>query len=189
MHQSEKVGTVFPLSYTGTTHVTVVAVPCCQLSLYTLCFQTLWSSGSENYNIVRSRVHYILQSKYSQNPNTTFKIRLWVFPHGLWRASSSKHREIPSKLMKREWKYPLKHQAGGEGTPLERQQIGSPDNQPVDYGQSLEEDWLARCAWASSYHGFLAWSSLGEEPFFRSSSKVPVSQVVAHVKFPMSTFR
>ena len=41
--------------------------------LYTLCglcFQTLWSSGSENYNIVRGCVHYTLQSKskyYIQN--------------------------------------------------------------------------------------------------------------------------
>ena len=38
---------------------------------------------------------------YSQNPNTTFKIRFWVFTHGLWRAGSSEHRVIPSKLMKR----------------------------------------------------------------------------------------
>ena len=32
MCQPEKVGTVSPLSDTGTTHVTLVKVPCCQLS-------------------------------------------------------------------------------------------------------------------------------------------------------------
>ena len=31
--------------------------------LYTLCFEALWSSGSETYNIMRSHVHYTLQSK------------------------------------------------------------------------------------------------------------------------------
>ena len=61
--------------------------------LYILCFQALWSSGSENYNIVRSHVHYTL---HSRNPNTTFKIKFWVFTHGLWRAGSSEHWVIPS---------------------------------------------------------------------------------------------
>ena len=65
---------------------------------------------------------------YSQNPNTTFKIRFWVFPHGLWRASSSKHRVIPSKFMKRGWKYSLKQQEGGEGTPSKDSRLGALKN-------------------------------------------------------------
>ena len=69
VHEPEKVGTVSPSSDTGTIHVTLVKVPSCQLS-YTLCFQALWSSGSENYTIVKSCVHYTLRSKsryYIQN--------------------------------------------------------------------------------------------------------------------------
>ena len=62
---------------------------------------------------------------YSQNLTTTFKIRFWVFPHGLWRAGSSEHRVIPSNLTKQGWKYPLKHQEGGEGTPLKVSQLGA----------------------------------------------------------------
>ena len=48
-------------THTGTTHVTLVKVPRCQLS-YTPRFQTLLSSA-ENYSIARSHVHYTLQSK------------------------------------------------------------------------------------------------------------------------------
>ena len=62
---------------------------------------------------------------YNQNPNTTLKVRFRVFPHGLWRASSSEHIVIPSKLMKRGWKYPLKHQEGGEGIPLKDSHLGA----------------------------------------------------------------
>ena len=62
---------------------------------------------------------------YGQNPNTTLRIRFRVFGHGLWRAGSSEHRVIPSKLMKRGWKYPLKHQEGGEGTPLKDNKLGA----------------------------------------------------------------
>ena len=64
---------------------------------------------------------------YSQNPNTTFKIRFWVLTHGLWRAGSSEHGVIPSKSMKRRWKYPLKHQEGGEGTPLKDSKLEATD--------------------------------------------------------------
>ena len=105
---------VSPLLDTGTTHVTLVAVPCCQLSYIPYVFKhcdlpvqkiiVLWKAMSITL--------------YSQNPNATFKIRFWVFPHGLWRGSSSEHRVIPSRLMKRGWKYPLKHQEEDEGTPL-----------------------------------------------------------------------
>ena len=62
---------------------------------------------------------------YSQNLNSTFNIRFWIFTHGVWKAGSSEHRVIPSKLMKRGWKYPLKHQEGGEGTPLKHSQLGA----------------------------------------------------------------
>ena len=62
---------------------------------------------------------------YNQNPNTTFKIRFWVFAEGLWRAGSSERRVMPSKLMKRGWKYPLKHQEGGEGTPSKDSKLGA----------------------------------------------------------------
>ena len=70
---------------------------------------------------MRSRVHYT----YSQNPNTTFKIRFWVFTHGLWRAGSFEHWVIPCKLTKRGWKYPLKHQEVAEGTPLKESKLGA----------------------------------------------------------------
>ena len=36
-------------------------------------------------------------------------------------------RVIPSKLMKRGSKYPLKHQEGGEGSPSKDSKKGSPD--------------------------------------------------------------
>ena len=87
--------------------------------LYTPCFQALWSSGSENYNIVRSHVHYIIRSKYKYH----IQNKILSLHHGLWRAGSSEHRVIPSMLMKRGWKYPLKHKEGGEGTPLEDSQL------------------------------------------------------------------
>ena len=79
---------------------------------------------------------------YSQNQNTTFKIRLWVFTHGLWRAGSSEHRAISSKLMKRRWKYPLKHQEGGEDAPLKDSKLGA-----------LKEcrNWMV-CSWFAIYN-------------------------------------
>ena len=89
--------------------------------LYTLCFQALWSSGSENYNLWEA----VCITLYGQNPNATFKIRFWVFTHGLWMAGSSEHRVTPSKLMKRGWKYPLEYQEGGEGTPFKDSKLGA----------------------------------------------------------------
>ena len=64
---------------------------------------------------------------YSQSPNIILKIRFWVFTHGLWRAGSLEYRVIPAKLMKREWKYPLKHQEAGGGTPLKDSELGALD--------------------------------------------------------------
>ena len=64
MRQPEKVEMVSPSSDTGTTHVTLVKVLCCPLSYKPYVFKHCdLLSGSENYNIVRSRVHYTLQSK------------------------------------------------------------------------------------------------------------------------------
>ena len=101
MQQPEKVGTVSPSSGTGTTHVTLVKVPCCQLSylpyVFKHCDQVL-------KNIIFWEA--ICITLYSQNSYITFKIRFWVFTRGFWRAGSSKHRVIPSKLMKRGWKSP-----------------------------------------------------------------------------------
>ena len=120
MHQPEKGETISPLSDTGTTRVTLVKVPCCQLSyiphdfkhcdLLVLKIIILWEA--------------MCITLYSQSPNTTFKIKFWVFTHSLWRAISSEHKVIPSKLMKRGWKYPLKHQEGGDGTPLKYSKMG-----------------------------------------------------------------
>ena len=113
MHHPEKVGTVSPSSDTGTTHVTLVKVPRCQLFYIPCVFKhcdlvlkimILWET--------------VCITLYSQNPNAAFKIRVWVLTHGLWRAGSSEHRVIPSKLMKRRWKYLLRHQEGGQGIPL-----------------------------------------------------------------------
>ena len=72
MHQPEKVGTVSPSSDTGITHMTLVKVPCCQLSYipYILKHCDLLVLKIKNHNIVRSHVHYTLQSKsnyYIQN--------------------------------------------------------------------------------------------------------------------------
>ena len=57
---------------------------------------------------MRSRVHYTLQ---------------WAC-EGLAALNT---RVIPSKLMKRGSKYPLKHQEGGEGSPSKDSKKGSPD--------------------------------------------------------------
>ena len=113
-------GTVSPSSDTGTTHVTYVKVPCCQLS----CIPYVFKHCDLALKIIISW-EAVCITLYSQNPNTTFKIRFWVFTHGLWRAVSSEHRVMPSKLMKRGWKYPLKHQKGGEGTPLKDSTLGA----------------------------------------------------------------
>ena len=121
MCQPEKVETVSPSSDTGTTHVTLVKVPCCQLSYIPYVFK--------HYDLLVLRIIILWKAVcitlYSQNQNTTFKIRFWVSTHGLWRAGSSERRVIPSKLMKRGWKYPLKHQEGGEGTPLKDTKLGA----------------------------------------------------------------
>ena len=123
MRQPEIVGTVSPSSDTGTTHVTLLKVPCCQLSYKPYLFKHCSLLGLKIIT-VRSRVHHTF---YSQNPNTTFKIRFWVFAHDLWRAGSSEHRVIPSTLMKSGWNYPLKHQerGEGEGTSLKDSKFGA----------------------------------------------------------------
>ena len=121
VRQPEKVGTVYPSSDRGTTHLILVKVPCCQLTYIPYVFKNC-DLLVLNIIILWEAVRITL---YSQNPKTTFKIRFWVFPHGLWRASSSEHRVIPFKLMKRGWKYPLKHQEGGEGTPLKDSKLGA----------------------------------------------------------------
>ena len=121
VRQAEKVGIVFPLSDTGTTHVTLVTVPCCQLSYIPYVFK--------HCDLLVPKMIIAWEAMcitlYSPNPNTTFKIRFWVFTHGWWRAGSSEHRVIPSKLMKRRWKYPLKHQEGGKDTPLKDSKLGA----------------------------------------------------------------
>ena len=108
------------VSPSSVTHVTLVVVPCCQLSYVPYVFKhydlalksiTLWEA--------------MCITLHSQNPDTTFKIRVSVFAHGSWRAGSLEHRVIPSKLMKRGWKYPLKHQGGDEGTPLKDSKLGA----------------------------------------------------------------
>ena len=96
--------------------------------VFTLHYASAWKRRND-FPLVRHRYHSSDLGKsamlseavciplYSQNPNTTFKIRFWVLTHGLWRAGSLEYRVITSKLMKRGWKYPLKHQEGREGTP------------------------------------------------------------------------
>ena len=57
----------------------------------------------------RSCILSAVKSHETQNSNTTLKMRFSFFYTGvLWRAGSSEHRVIPTKLMKRRWKYPLK---------------------------------------------------------------------------------
>ena len=63
MCQPEKVGTVSPSSDTGTTHVTLVKVPCCQLSYIPYIFKYCEFLVLKITKIVRSRVYYTLQSK------------------------------------------------------------------------------------------------------------------------------
>ena len=121
MRQPEKVRTVSPSPDAWTTHVTLVNVPCCRLSYIPYVFKhcdllvlkivILWEA--------------VCITLYSQNPNTAFKIRFWVFTHGLWRAGSFEHWVIPCKLTKRGWKYPLKHQEVAEGTPLKESKLGA----------------------------------------------------------------
>ena len=164
VRQPEKVGTVSTSSDTGTTYVTLVKVPCCQLTYIPYVFKHC------DLLVLKIIISWeaVCITLYSQNPNTTFKIRFWVFTHGFWRlvswyfepsqpqritswlktmfslspiysarkssnhklsinhkispntnlrADSSEYRVIPCKLMKggEGWKYPLKHQEGGEG--------------------------------------------------------------------------
>ena len=77
MRQPEKVGTV---SDTGTTHVTLVKVPCSQLRYIPYVFKHRDLLVLKiMYNIVRSRVHYTLQSKsryYIQNKIFCLQSRL-----------------------------------------------------------------------------------------------------------------
>ena len=87
IRQPEKVGTVSPSSDTGTTHVTLVAVPRCQLSYIPHVFKRcdlpvlkiiiLWEAMCITF--------------YRQNLNTTFNIRFWVFSHGWqpWTQSNT----------------------------------------------------------------------------------------------------
>ena len=109
LRQPEKMGAVSPRSDTDTNHVTLVNVPCCQLSYIPYVFKhchllvlkiiTLWEA--------------MCMTLYSQNPNTAFKIGFRVFTHGLWKAGSLEYRVIPSnsKLM------PLSWWRGGEKKP------------------------------------------------------------------------
>ena len=117
MHQPENVGTVSPSSDTGTTHVTLIKVSCCQLSYVPYNFK--------HCDLLVLKFIILCITLYSKKPNGTFKIRFRVFTHGLWRVGSSEHIVIPSNLMKRGWKYPLKHQDGGEGTPLKDSYLGA----------------------------------------------------------------
>ena len=89
---------------------------------------------------------------YSQNPNTILKIRFF-YTQVLWRVGSSEHGVIPSKLMKKGWKYPLKQSGRGWRSPLERYRISSPADRtnianltqhcPKNGAQmSLEQLWL-----------------------------------------------
>ena len=100
--QPGKAETVSPSS---DTHVTLVAVPRCQLNSIP---HVLKHSDPLVLKIIRLW-EAVCITLYSQNPNTTFKIRFSIFPHGLWRARSTEHR-----VMKKGWKYPhpLKHQEG-----------------------------------------------------------------------------
>ena len=97
-----KSGNGFPLIIHGYHSCNLGSSAMLSVQLYTPCFQTLWSSGSENYNE---------KLLYSQNPSATFKMRFWVHSKlvkgcQFWTQSDT--------LMKRGWKYPLKHQEGGE---------------------------------------------------------------------------
>ena len=70
LRQPEKAGTVSPLSDTGTTHVTLVAVPCSQLSYISYVFKHCDLLVSEIYDIARSLVqskakHYIQNKIFS----------------------------------------------------------------------------------------------------------------------------
>ena len=78
MCQPEKVGTV-PPSSDSTTHVTLVKVPCCQLSYIPYIFKYCEFLVLKITKIVRSRVHYTLRSKskyYIQN--TILSLQSWL---------------------------------------------------------------------------------------------------------------
>ena len=89
--------------------------------LYTPYFRASCSSGSENYNIVGSRVHYTLQSKstyYIQNK--ILSLHSWLVKGWqLWIQS------VTLKLMKTGWKKNLKHQEGDEGIPSKGCKLGA----------------------------------------------------------------
>ena len=62
--------------------------------------------------VVRSCMHY------TQNQNTTFKIRS-CYTQASWEFSSFEQGVTSTKLTRRRWKYPLKNQEADEGTPLQ----------------------------------------------------------------------
>ena len=142
---------VSPSSDTGTTYVTLVKVPCCQLSYILYIFKhcdlpvpkivSLWEA--------------VCVTLYSQNPTTTFKIRFLVFMHGLWRAGSFEHRVIPFKLITRVWKYPPAHQEGGAGTPLKDSKLGALMKLLI-----LIHQFHSQICCTSFTHHFTAWISL-----------------------------
>ena len=119
MRQPEKVETASSSSDKGYHACDLGKSATLSAHLYTLCFQVFKHCDLLVLKmiILWEATHITL---YSQNPKYyIFKIRFWVFPHSLWRAGSSECRVMPPKLMKRGWKYPLKHQKGVKVPPWE----------------------------------------------------------------------
>ena len=93
--------------------------------LFTLCFQPLWSSGSENYNIVRICVHYTLQSKskyYIQNKILSLHSGL-VKGWQLWTQSDT--LSVDEEGVKTLSKISPQKRGGGEGTPWKDSKLGA----------------------------------------------------------------
>ena len=101
MHQPEKVETISPSSDTST-HVTLVKVPCCQLSYIPYVFK--------HCDLLVLKIIILWEAMciilYSQNPNTTFKLDFESSLMACERLAA----------LNTEW-YPVSWWRGGENTP------------------------------------------------------------------------
>ena len=139
-----------------------------------ICVQTV-QSKSAPISKIQHVLHYKMpcvlldsDSKYhSQN-------RIFFYAKVFWRASSADHGVIPSMLMKRGWKCPLKSVEGGEQFPLKEWKLGAPWKAKIRYPAHQENLTLLQVFdLAEELDGFHAQETRVVSPF----------QVLAHLLY------
>ena len=119
--------------HTVSYHIFVFFPPYLQ-NIYTACFPFMtkhlrpYSPEQSCINVQCQRCSILLDARghvhYTQNQNITLKIR-FCYTQALWRTGSSELRVMPSKLVNRGWKYPVKNEGGGRGSPLKERKWGA----------------------------------------------------------------